>query len=71
MTAVEPDSPAGRAGLAAGDIIVALDGHTVTGVDDLLRLLTGERIGRTCVVEALRAGRLRSFSLAPAERRRG
>ena len=38
---------AGRsAGLMSHDIIVRLDGEPVTGVDDLIRLLNGERIGR-------------------------
>jgi len=47
ITTSEPGSPANRAGLLTGDMIVALDGQPVTGADDLIRLLTGERIGRT------------------------
>jgi S1-C subfamily serine protease len=43
---VEPGSPANRSGLLTGDMIVRLDGQPVTGADDLIRLLTGERIGR-------------------------
>src|SRR5439155_7033350 len=46
VTTAEPNGPAATAGLMSYDIIVRLDGATVTGVDDLIRLLNGERIGR-------------------------
>src|SRR5438552_2583402 len=54
IASVEAASPADRAGLAAGDIVLALDGATVTGADDLIRLLAGDKIGRTVEVETLR-----------------
>ena len=38
--------PASAAGMLSHDIVVSLDGEPVTGVDDLVRLLNGERIGR-------------------------
>ncbi len=66
--AIEPGSPAARAGLANGDIIVSLDGAPVTGADDLIRLLTGERIGRGVEIEVLRGGDRRRLSLTPEER---
>src|SRR5689334_14860883 len=41
IIASEQGSPANRAGLLTGDMIVRLDGQPVTGADDLIRLLTG------------------------------
>jgi S1-C subfamily serine protease len=71
VTAAEPNGPAAAAGLMSYDIIVRLDGETVTGVDDLIRLLNGERIGREVLVEALRRGRLDTYKLVPRERGNG
>ena len=68
IATVEPGSPAERAGLVAGDIILALDGTTVTGADDLIRTLAGEKIGRTIEVETLHNGSRRVLSLVPQER---
>jgi len=69
ITTSEPGSPANRAGLLTGDMIVALDGSAVTGADDLIRLLTGERIGRSVEIGVLRLGKLRTFTLVPEERK--
>lgn len=51
---VEPGSPAERAGITAGDIIVGYDREHVGGVDDLHRLLNAERIGKVTKVTILR-----------------
>ena len=56
IATVEPGSPAERAGLVSGDIILALDGIAVTGADDLIRMLAGEKIGRAVEIETLRNG---------------
>ena len=45
VATIEPDSPASKSLLREGDIIIALDGHDVSGIDQLHRLLTEERIG--------------------------
>jgi S1-C subfamily serine protease len=70
ITASEPGSPANRSGLLTGDMIVSLDGAPVTGADDLIRLLTGERIGTPIEIGVLRLGKPRSFTLVPEERKR-
>src|SRR5437660_5679118 len=62
ITASEPGSPANRAGLLTGDMIVSLDGEPVTGADDLIRLLTGERIGKAVEIKVLRLGKPRTFN---------
>ena len=67
VAAVETGSPAAEAGLMTGDMIVTLDGLPVTGADDLIRILTGERIGRSVEVEVLRLGTLRKFRLMPGD----
>jgi S1-C subfamily serine protease len=69
LTAVEPGGPASVAGLLRQDVVVAVDGNAVTGVDDLIRLLSAERIGRQTTVRVLRLGKLRDVALAPIERR--
>src|SRR4051794_26077927 len=68
ITGLEPNGPATLAGLMSLDVIVRVDGEAVTGVDDLIRLLNGERIGRTLAVDVLRRGVLRAFELQPLER---
>jgi S1-C subfamily serine protease len=69
--AVERASPAAEAGLMSGDLIVTLDGAAVTGADDLIRALTGERIGRAVEIEVLRMGKRRRFTVTPQERTAG
>jgi S1-C subfamily serine protease len=69
ITAAEPEGPATAGGLMAYDIVVRLGGEAVTGVDDLIRLLNAERIGRAVTVDVLRRGQLRTFDLTPGERR--
>ncbi len=70
ISGVEPASPADRAGLIAGDVLLALDGQAVTGADDLIRLLTGEKIGRGIEIEVLRDGTRKRLALTPEERQR-
>jgi S1-C subfamily serine protease len=67
---VESGSAADRAGLKAGDIVLSLDGQTITGADDLIRALTGEKIGRTVALDVLRVTERLTISLVPEERKR-
>jgi S1-C subfamily serine protease len=68
LSSVDPNGPASTGGLLRHDLIVALDGTPVSGVDDLIRLLSAERIGRAVQVDVLRLGRPRTFQVTPTER---
>jgi S1-C subfamily serine protease len=64
---IEPGSPAAAAGVKEGDVILTFDGTAVSGVDDLHRLLTDDRIGRATDIAVLRRGRRETISITPAE----
>jgi S1-C subfamily serine protease len=67
VLSVEPGSPAQRAGLTEGDVIVSLGEQHVAGIDDLHRLLTEERIGDSLPMTLLRRGRRIRLTVVPAE----
>jgi len=60
-------SPAAAAGLRPEALIVAVDGQPVLKVDDVQKLMVGDRIGANVVVDVLREGRRIELSLVPAE----
>jgi S1-C subfamily serine protease len=64
---VEAGSPAARAGLERGDRIVAFGGVPVGGVDDLHRLLTGDRAGQSTAIEVLRRTERMVLTVTPEE----
>jgi S1-C subfamily serine protease len=68
LRSIDQAGPAAAAGLLRGDILVAVDGLAVTGVDDLIRLLNADRIGQSVTVSVLRLGKLRVFDVTPTER---
>ena len=61
------DSPAAVAGLRAEDLIVAIDGSPVHGVDDLQRLLGSERIGVAVRLDVFRDGARLEVPVRPVE----
>ncbi len=64
---VVPDSPAGRAGLFAGDIVVSLGGRPVATSGDLQRAMTEDAIGRPVELTVWRRGALVDVIVVPLE----
>jgi len=67
VVSIEEDSPASRGGLLKGDVILGFGGTPVSGIDDLHRLLTDERIGTPAALVVLRRGERRQLVVVPAE----
>jgi S1-C subfamily serine protease len=67
ILSVEENSPAKRADLRDGDIIVALEGKPVAGVDDLHRVLTDVRVGASSSLTVLRGTEKLEMKVAPEE----
>jgi len=68
VVSMEPDSPATVAGLHDGDVVLAFGEAPVTGVDDLHRLLTDQRIGVPASMTILRRGQRRQLTIVPREK---
>lgn len=68
VVGVEDGSPAGNGGLMIGDILATLDGQPVEDTEDLLFLLTGERVGRSVPVNVVRGGELKTLDVSVGER---
>ena len=68
LISVEPGSPADKGGLLLGDTLVALDGESVRQMDDLMALLSGDRVGKTVTARLLRGGQLQESQVTVGER---
>ncbi len=67
VASLEPDSPALRAGLKEGDILLALDAAPTPTADALHKALTGDRIGERSLIAFLRGTELRRHAIVPVE----
>jgi S1-C subfamily serine protease len=65
VAGVEPGSPAQRAGLLTGDLIVAAEGEPVPDVDALHRLLTESTIGQPLRLDVIRLTKRREIVVTP------
>jgi S1-C subfamily serine protease len=70
VMSVDGGSPAQKAGLREGDVIIALDGKPVAGVDDLHRLLTDARVGVSSPLTLLRHTEKLELRVVPEESRK-
>jgi hypothetical protein len=66
---VVPDSPAAKAGVEKGDVIVGFAGERVHGVEQLRRLVRETPPGRTVSLEVIRNGQTRTLSAQLQPRR--
>lgn len=67
VSAVEPASPADKAGIAQGDVILRFDGKAVAASVDLPRIVGATRPGSRVQVALWRRGEMKEVSLAVAE----
>ena len=67
VSQVDKDTPAAKAGIEPGDVIVEFNGKPVSGRDDLIRMVTGTKPGTTVPVKILRDKKERSVSLTVEE----
>jgi S1-C subfamily serine protease len=70
IVAVEPSSPAEKAGLLIGDVLVALDGVPVGDIADVQALLGPERVGTAIGASIIRGGLLAERTIMIGERPR-
>ncbi len=68
---VENDSPAHKAGIVIGDIIVSLAGHPVARLEDIHSQLHGGSIGNPLPLKFIRGGAVQEASVIVAERQHG
>lgn len=68
VASIEPNSPARQAGLREGDLIVAFDGQSVAGIDELHKLLTEVLVGRRAPLTVIRGTEKMVLEIEPAER---
>ena len=65
VAGVDPGSPARRAGLLPGDLIVAAEGQPVPDIDALHRLLTESTIGQPLRLDVIRLTQRREVIVTP------
>ena len=68
MVSVDPDGPAGRAGVMLGDVLTAWEGAPLADVRDVMERLGPESVGTTVELSIIRAGAPTRVSAAITER---
>ena len=67
VVSFEENSPARKAGLREGDIIIGFDDRPIAGIDDLHKLLTEERIGHKSTLVVIRGTQKLNLEVVPQE----
>jgi S1-C subfamily serine protease len=71
VVSLEQESPAQRAGVREGDIIIGYGNQTVAGIDDLHRLLTDEQVGIQVALTVIRQTEKLQLEITPEASPRG
>ena len=69
IISITPGSPAERAGLKEGDVMVEFNGQALPSIDALHKLLTGDQIGLESTLTVIRGTEKLEFKIKPAENR--
>jgi S1-C subfamily serine protease len=69
VVAVESGSPAQRAGVLEGDVIVGYSDQPISGIDQLHRVLTEKQVGVRSSLTVIRKGEKRALLIIPEESR--
>jgi S1-C subfamily serine protease len=67
VVSIEPNSPAQRAGLMEGDVIVGFSDQAVGGIDVLHRLLTHDQVGQAAPLTIIRRNNKLTLNIVPEE----
>ncbi|HLX75768.1 MAG TPA: PDZ domain-containing protein, partial [Terriglobales bacterium] len=67
VVSVENGSPAEKAGVRQSDLVVAMDGKRIAGVDDLHRLLTEAQVGAGAHLTVIRGPQKLDLAIVPEE----
>lgn len=68
---VEPDSPAHKAGILIGDLLVSFGAHPIARVEDVHAQLGADAIGKPVVVRMVRGGAAKEVTVVVGERAQG
>lgn len=68
---VAPESPAHKAGILIGDLMLSIEGNEIQHPGDVQALLGPNYVGKTLSVELLRGGKIHQVQITVAERRGG
>lgn len=67
ITRITPDSPAAKAKLEVGDLILTIDGRAVVSVREMTRMLSDKAIGKPITLSISRDGRTRDITATLVE----
>lgn len=65
VISTEENSPAQKAGLVEGDVIVGMDNQPIASIDDLHKVLTHEQVGMRLHLTILRRNQKLTFDIVP------